>query len=94
MLGELRAVPKGMRVCQYVVEWVIALQQGAEPTVMDVARHWDEAIATAYRRNRDFRELFPEHANPEPIARGIVSAGGVASGRASAAALMQHPVTV
>jgi len=87
MLDELRAVPKGMRVCQYVVEWVIALADGADASVIDVARYWREAEATAYRRNRDFRELFPDEPNPERIARSIVARRGD-----SAASLMQRPV--
>jgi hypothetical protein len=89
MLGELRAVPKGGRVCQYIVEWALALQDGAEPSVSDVCRYWDEAIATAFRRNREFRELFPDEPNPERLARAIVT--GQRRGE-SAASLMQRPV--
>ena len=89
MVGQLRATPKGKRVAQYVVEWVLALQAGADASVIDVARHWGDAEATAYRRNRDFRELFPDEPNPERIARGIASG---LRGRQAPAALMQRPV--
>jgi hypothetical protein len=55
-----------------VSEWTEALERGAAPTVIDVARWWREAEATAYRRNRDFRELFPGEPNPERFARQLV----------------------
>jgi hypothetical protein len=89
------ATPKGMRVAMYVVEWAIALAAGCEPEVRAVAAWWREPEATAYRRNRDFRELFPRDANPERLARQI--AGAVDASRSKRrrqlGRLLQEPVT-
>jgi hypothetical protein len=80
-----------MRVAQFVVEWAIALSEGVEPEVRAVAAWWKEAEATAYRRNRDFRELFPGEPNPERIARQLVAGRGRSR---SAAQLMARSIAV
>jgi hypothetical protein len=90
IVGELQATPRAMRVAQYVVEWAIALADGCDPEVRAVAAWWKEPEATAYRRNRDFRELFPGEPNPERIARQL----SPRRGRRSAARLMAHTIAV
>jgi hypothetical protein len=89
------AMPKGLRVATYIVEWAVALHAGCEPEVRAVAAWWREPEATAYRRNRDFRELFPGDANPERLARQLV--GSVDESRSKRrrqlGRLMQHPVS-
>jgi ferric-dicitrate binding protein FerR (iron transport regulator) len=95
VFSTLRATPKAMRVCQYVVEWAIALQDGpTRATVRDVAAYWRQAEATAYRRNRDFRELFPDEPNPGRLARELIRVQKRRRSTGDVESLMQLPIVV
>lgn len=65
---------KGMRTAAAVVQWTIAQQDlGHEPTVEEVAAWWKESRATWFRRQADFRELFPDQETPSAIAANLIA---------------------
>jgi hypothetical protein len=76
MLDELLAAPRGLRVAQFVVEWAIALRAGVEPETRAVAAWWKEPERTAYRRNAEFKLLFPDEPNPARMAGALADGLG------------------
>jgi hypothetical protein len=72
-LGGLR---KGTRVCSFVTAWAIASRRlGRAITVEEYAEYWREEERTAYRRQAEFRELFPER-DPQEAADIVNRARG------------------
>jgi hypothetical protein len=72
---------KGGRVAglttAYIVEWA-AYQQatGHDPgTALEFGRWANVPQRTAYRRLHNFREMFPEHATPAPLAALLLASG-------------------
>jgi hypothetical protein len=70
--GTWRAMPKGLRVCQFIVQWMLLSQLEGRPiTVPEYRRFYDEPERTAYRHLAEFRELFGEkfngYSDPQPL---------------------------
>jgi len=65
---------RGARVAQFIVEWTIAASDlGYQPSVNEFAHWWkDVSERTTWNRLRDFHRLFPEYANPAPIAELLI----------------------
>ena len=70
--GTWRSIPKGTRVYQFVLEWLMLSQiEGRAITLPEYRRFWDEPERSAYRHLAEFRELFGKGANdfndPQPL---------------------------
>jgi hypothetical protein len=60
---------KGARLASFIASWAIASQSlGREITLEEYAEWWKESMATAYRHQRAFRQVFPHLSTPQPIA--------------------------
>lgn len=75
--GTWRSIPKGMRVCQFVLEWLVLSQVEDRPITMpEYRRSYEEPERSAYRHLAEFRELFGKGWNdfndPQPLADFIV----------------------
>ena len=74
--GDLRAIPKGMRVCEFIMEWTLATKAlGHDPSVSEFGRWWKHSERqqnTVWRRLREFRQLFPDETTPERFAALII----------------------
>ena len=70
--GTWRSIPKGMRVCQFVLEWLVVSQiEERAITMPEYRRFYDEPERSAYRHLAEFRELFGkgwnEFNDPQPL---------------------------
>jgi hypothetical protein len=67
---------RGARVAEFVLEWEVAVRKhGGSIGIEDFSRWWKESNRTAYRRQSEFRELFPElgpDATPESLMRPLL----------------------
>lgn len=64
-----KGIYKGGRVATFIVCWCIASNAlGREITLEEYREWWKESERTAYREQARFREVFPQLANPQPIA--------------------------
>jgi hypothetical protein len=76
--GALKAVakvtPKASRVGGFIVMWAVAMrdERRDEYTITEYQRYWNESERQAYRLQKEFRELWPEHETPNELARQIV----------------------
>ena len=62
-------VMKGTRVMTFVALWSIAeREEGRELTIEEYLRWSREPRRTVYRRQAEFREVFPEFRTPHPLA--------------------------
>jgi hypothetical protein len=70
--GDLRAIPKAAKVCEFILEWAVATRAlGHTPTVSEFSKWWkhsEKLQRTAWRRLELFRELFPAESTPERLA--------------------------
>lgn len=76
--GTWRSIPRGMRVCQFVLEWMVLSQiEGRPITMPDYRRFWDEPERSAYRHLAEFRELFGkgknDYSDPQPLVDIVVA---------------------
>lgn len=76
--GGFRGLLKAGRVCEFIVEWAIAMDdQGSAPTgTAEFARWWRRPERSTQRAAAEFRELFPEYSDPTPIAALLVEQMG------------------
>jgi hypothetical protein len=59
---------KGSRTCSFIACWAIASNALGRPITLDeYADWWKDSERTAYRHQADFREVFPQYPNPQPI---------------------------
>ena len=70
--GTWRSIPKGMRVCQFVLEWLVVSQiEDRAITMPEYRRFYEEPERSAYRHLAEFRELFGKGWNdfndPQPL---------------------------
>lgn len=65
---------RGSRVTKFVTEWTLVVQAVGHPiTLAEFAEWWSEPMSTAYRRQAQFREVFPELETPQPIADLVIA---------------------
>lgn len=63
------------RVAAFVIFWTMALgDRGDRITIEDFAAEGYMSRATAYRRLKDFQQLFPEFHDPHDIAAQLLAA--------------------
>jgi hypothetical protein len=70
--GGWRDVAKGSRVALFIAEWSIAAAAQDQPlSALGFMRYWKCDAAgerRAWRHLAEFKSLFPEYDNPQPIA--------------------------
>lgn len=58
----------------FIAQWAIASQSIGRPiTLAEYAEWWREPERTAYRHQKQFRELFPSLDTPQPIADAAIA---------------------
>ena len=76
--GDVKSVPKGMRVCEFILEWTIATRAlGHDPSVSEFGRWWKHSATqqrTVWRRLSEFKELFPADETPRRFSALIIEA--------------------
>jgi len=66
--GNVRASWRGLKVCEYVIEWSIAAQAlGKMPTTVEYAEWWAMSERSAWRHRAAIRELFPGEEFPRLV---------------------------
>jgi hypothetical protein len=77
---RVRAITKGSNrastVAAFITMWAVALEDlGRDSIGIEEYAAWaSESTATVYRRQADFRALWPEHETPNEIARLLLDA--------------------
>jgi hypothetical protein len=71
----VKVTPKASRVAGFVVLWATAmrLEDLDSFSITEYQRYWNESERQAYRRQVEFRELWPEYETPNEVARQIVA---------------------
>ena len=76
--GDLQAIPKAAKVCEFILEWAVATSAlGHNPGIEEFGRWWkhsEKMQRTAYRRLALFRELFPNEDTPERFSALLLEA--------------------
>jgi hypothetical protein len=93
----VKVTPKASRVAGFVVLWATAmrLEDLDSFSITEYQRYWNESERQAYRRQVEFRELWPEYETPNEVARQIVAylrTRGEANEGKSTTELMTVPV--
>lgn len=88
---------KAARVGTFILQWTACSRAlGAEPTMDEFIDWWGEPRRTAFRRQAEFREVFPGMVSPAPFAAAVQAeldrAHADAGDRASVAMLAQVAV--
>lgn len=70
-----KVTPKASRVAAFVIQWAIAMREEGVPslTITQYQRYWHEGERQSYRRQADFRELWPEYETPNELAAQVVA---------------------
>jgi hypothetical protein len=96
--AALKATPKGMRVCEFIVLWTIAERElGHEPSFTEFSKWWrhtEKESRTAWNRLAEFKELFPEYDSPHALAKQLLRRSDAKLSRDDGAALMSRPLTL
>lgn len=68
--AAVKATPRASRVAAFIALWATALvDRDVESLGIEEYAEWAaESRATVYRRNADFRELWPEYDTPNELA--------------------------
>jgi hypothetical protein len=66
--------PKASRVAAFVVLWAWAMRDESKDsfTITEFQRYWNDGERQAYRKQAEFRELWPELETPDQLARQVV----------------------
>ena len=70
-----KVTPKASRVAAFIIQWAIAMRdEGVRSfTITEYQRYWNEGERQSYRRQADFRELWPEYETPDELAAQVVA---------------------
>lgn len=67
---------KGGKVQAFIAQWTMASASLGRPiTLADYGEWWKESHATRYRRQQEFRSIFPTLDTPQPIADAAIASG-------------------
>jgi len=93
----VKVTPKASRVAGFIVLWATAMriEERESFSITEYQRYWNESERQAYRRQVEFRELWPEYETPNELARQIVAylrKGSEGEYQESTTALMTVPV--
>jgi hypothetical protein len=93
----VKVTPKASRVAGFIILWATAMRiEGRDSfSITEYQRYWLESERQAYRRQVEFRELWPEYDTPNELASQIVAylrGRGEAKREQSTTELMTVPV--
>ena len=93
----VKVTPKASRVAGFIVLWATAMRVDELDSfsITEYQRYWNESERQAYRRQVEFRELWPEYETPNELASQIVAylrKRGEAKREQSTTELMSVPV--
>jgi hypothetical protein len=71
----VKVTPKASRVAGFIVLWATSMRidELDSLTITEYQRYWNESERQAYRRQVEFRELWPEYETPNELASQIVA---------------------
>ena len=71
----VKVTPKASRVAGFVVLWATAMRIEEKDafSITEYQRYWNESERQAYRRQVEFRDLWPEYETPNELAGQIVA---------------------
>jgi hypothetical protein len=71
----VKATPKASRVAGFIILWATAMgiEEADAFSITEYQRYWHESERQAYRRQVEFRELWPEYDTPNELATQIVA---------------------
>lgn len=71
----VKVTPKASRVAGFIVLWATAMrvEDLDSFSITEYQRYWNESERQAYRRQVEFRELWPEYETPNELAGQIVA---------------------
>jgi hypothetical protein len=74
MRAAVRVTPKAMRVATFVVFWAVGMRELGQDSysLAEYQQRWNESERTAFRLQREFRELWGEYGTPDQLAQQIV----------------------
>jgi hypothetical protein len=69
-----KVTPKASRVAAFIVQWALAMrdERAATYTITEYQHYWHEGERQTYRRQAEFRELWPEYETPNELAAQVV----------------------
>ena len=93
----VKVTPKASRVAGFIILWATAMRVEELDlfSITEYQRYWHESERQAYRRQVEFRDLWPEYETPNELARQIVAylrKRGEAKSDQSTTELMTVPV--
>jgi hypothetical protein len=61
-------------VAAFIIQWALAMRDEGAPayTITQYQQYWHEGERQAYRRQAEFRELWPEFDTPNELAAQVV----------------------
>jgi hypothetical protein len=67
--------PKASRVAAFIIQWALAMRDEGvgSYTITEYQQYWHEGERQTYRRQADFRELWPEFDTPNELAVQVVT---------------------
>lgn len=70
-----KVTPKASRVAAFIIQWALAMRDegAASYTITEYQKYWHEGERQTYRRQADFRELWPEFDTPNELAAQVVT---------------------
>lgn len=71
----VKVTPKASRVAGFIVLWATAMrvEELDSLSITEYQRYWHESERQAYRRQVEFRDLWPEYETPNELAGQIVA---------------------
>jgi len=70
-----KAMPRAMRLGEFVAMWAIVKYENGAVTVEELAEYWGEPHRTMYRRLSEFREVWGPvgYESPDALADGLIA---------------------
>jgi hypothetical protein len=70
----VKVTPKASRVAGFITLWATAMriEERDSFSITEYQRYWNESERQAYRRQVEFRELWPEYETPNELANQIL----------------------
>lgn len=71
----VKVAPKASRVAGFIILWATAMRVDELDSfsITEYQRYWNENERQAYRRQVEFRELWPEYETPNELASQVVA---------------------
>jgi hypothetical protein len=71
----VKVTPKATRVAGFIILWATGMRVDELDSfsITEYQRYWNESERQAYRRQVEFRELWPEYETPNELASQIVA---------------------